>query len=57
MNKEDFSEEAEKLQEIIAKFNEVMEYYNLRLDAIPKIYKDNPLMIANFIELSHILQE
>ena len=51
MNKEDFSEEAEKLQEIIAKFNEVMEYYNLRLDAIPKIYKDNPLMIANFIEL------
>lgn len=51
MNKEDFSEEADKLQEIIAKFNEVMEYYNLRLDAIPKIYKDNPLMIANFIEL------
>lgn len=51
MNKEDFSEEAEKLQEIIAKFNEVMEYYNLRLDAIPKIYKDNPLMIATFIEL------
>ena len=51
MNKEDFSEEAEKLQEIIAKFNEVMEYYNLRLDAIPKIYKDSPLMIANFIEL------
>ena len=40
MNKEDFSEEADKLQEIIAKFNEVMEYYNLRLDAIPKIYKD-----------------
>lgn len=51
MNKEDFSEEADKLQEIIAKFNEVMEYYNLRLDAISKIYKDNPLMIANFIEL------
>lgn len=51
MNKEDFSEEAKKLQEIIAKFDEVMEYYNLRLDAIPKIYKDNPLMIANFIEL------
>lgn len=51
MNKEDFGEEAKKLQEIIAKFDEVMEYYNLRLDAIPKIYKDNPLMIANFIEL------
>lgn len=51
MEEECFKEEEAKLQEIIAKFDEIMEYYNLRLEAIPKIYKDNPLMIANLIEL------
>lgn len=51
MEEESFKEEEAKLQEIIAKFGKIMEYYNLRLEAIPKIYKDNPLMIANLIEL------
>lgn len=51
MEKDDFQKEEENLKQIIKKYNEIMEYYDLRIEAIPKIYKNNPIMIENFIEM------
>lgn len=51
MDSNEFQKEKTTLLEIIKKYNEVMEYYNLRIKAIPRIYSNNPSMIANFIEM------
>lgn len=51
MDKIEFQKERENLKNIIEKYEEVMEYYNLRIDAIPRIYMNNPTMIKNSIEM------
>ena len=45
----EFKLEKEKLKEIIEKFKQTIEYYNLRAQAVPKLYKGNDIMIENFI--------
>ena len=49
MDNSEFEKENEALQNIIKKYDDIMEYYNLRIEAIPKLYKDNPSMIENSI--------
>ena len=49
MDNSEFEKENEALQNIIKKYEDIMEYYNLRIEAIPKLYKDNPSMIENSI--------
>lgn len=51
MNEFEFLKEKEILQEIIEKYKDIMEYYGLRIEAIPKIYMNNELMIKNAIEM------
>lgn len=51
MNEFEFLKEKEILQEIIEKYKDIMEYYCLRIEAIPKIYMNNELMIKNAIEM------
>ena len=49
MDNSEFEKENETLQNIIKQYEDIMEYYNLRIEAIPKLYKDNPSMIENSI--------
>ena len=51
MNNIEFQEEKENLKKIIEKYKETIEYYNLRIDAIPRIYENNPYMLKNSIEM------
>ena len=51
MDNNEFKKEKENLQSIIEKYREIMQYYNLRLEAIPRIYMNNPTMIKNSIEM------
>ena len=51
MENSEFQKEKENLQEIIEKYREIMQYYNLRLEAIPRIYMNNPTMMNNSIEM------
>ena len=51
MDNIEFQNEKENLHNVIEKYKDIMEYYNLRMDAIPKIYANNPLMINNSIEM------
>lgn len=46
-----FKKEKENLKNIIEKYEEVMEYYKLRLEAIPKLYSTSPIMIDNFTKM------
>lgn len=50
MEKSVFDAEKENLEKILKKFSEVIQYYDLRLEAIPKIYKDNPYMLESLLE-------
>lgn len=47
----EFELEKEKLKEVVEKFKETIKYYELRAQAVPKLYKDNELMIENFINM------
>ena len=49
MKKQELQEENQKLIEIIRKYKEVIQYYHLRLEAIPKLYKNNPKMLENLL--------
>lgn len=49
MEKQELQEENQKLIEIIRKYKEVIQYYHLRLEAIPKLYKNNPKMLENLL--------
>ena len=51
MDNIEFQKEKENLKNIIAEYEDVMEYYNQRIDAIPRIYMNNPTMIKNSIEM------
>ena len=51
MYNDELKKEKETLHSTIEKYKDVMKYYNSRIDAIPRMYKDNPSMISNFIEM------
>lgn len=51
MDSNEFQKEKETLQNIIKKYKEVIEYYNLKIDAIPRIYKNNEAMIESALEM------
>ena len=51
MENSEFELEKEKLKEVVEKFKETIKYYELRAQAVPKLYKDNELMIENFINM------
>ena len=50
MDAVEFEKEKENLKSIIKKYEEVIEYYNQRLEVIPKLYKNNIAMMQNSIE-------
>lgn len=50
MNKDEFFEEETTLKNIIEKYKNVIEYYNLRIDILPKLYANNPTMLKEFFE-------
>ncbi len=47
----EFQKEKETLKKTIEKFETIMDYYNQRIEAIPRVYKNNETMIANSIEM------
>ena len=49
MESKQLQEEKNKLEYIIEKYRDVMEYYDLRLEAIPKLYRNNPTMLENLL--------
>ena len=51
MDNEVLKKEKENLKNIVKKYEEVMEYYNLRLEAIPKLYPTSPMMIDSFTKM------
>ena len=51
MEQLDFEEEKKKLKEILEKYKEVMEYYDLRLETIPKLYKKDTVMLRNMLNM------
>ena len=51
MDNIEFQKEKENLKNIIEKYEEVMQYYNQRIDAIPRIYMNNEAMMKNSIEM------
>ena len=51
MEKENLQLEKSKLNEILEKYKELIEYYGLKIKAIPRIYANNPRMLENFLEL------
>ena len=51
MDNIEFQKEKENLKNIIEEYEDVMEYYNQRIDAIPRIYMNNEAMIKNSIEM------
>lgn len=51
MDNIEFQKEKENLKNIIEKYEDVMEYYNQRIEAIPRIYMNNEVMIKNSIEM------
>ena len=51
MENSEFELEKGKLKEVVEKFKETIKYYELRAQAVPKLYKDNELMIENFINM------
>ena len=51
MDNIEFQKEKENLKNIIEEYEKIMEYYNQRIDVIPRIYMNNPTMIKNSIEM------
>lgn len=51
MDAVEFEKEKENLKSIIKKYEEVIDYYNQRLEVIPKLYKNNIAMMQNSIEM------
>lgn len=51
MDSKKWEKEKANLQDVIQKYKEIMEYYDLKLEALPKIYKNNPYMLSNFMEM------
>ena len=51
MDNIEFQKEKENLKNIIEKYEDVIEYYNQRIEAIPRIYMNNEVMIKNSIEM------
>lgn len=49
MEQQDFETEEENLKEILEKYKQVIEYYNLRLEAILNIYKKDTVMLENML--------
>ena len=51
MDNSEFQQEKETLHNVLEKYEDIMQFYNSRIDAIPKIYKDDTTMINNSIEM------
>ena len=51
MDNSEFQQEKENLHNVLEKYEDIMQFYNSRIDAIPKIYKDDTTMINNSIEM------
>lgn len=51
MDNIEFQKEKQNLLNIIQKYKDIMEYYNMRIDAMPRIYMNNPSMLKNSIEM------
>ena len=51
MDNSEFQQEKEKLHNVLEKYEDIMQFYNSRIDAIPQIYKDDTTMINNSIEM------
>ena len=51
MNNVEFQKEKENLKNIIKEYENVIKYYNQRIDVIPNMYMNNQTMIKNFIEM------
>lgn len=49
MKNKEFQDEEQKLNEIITKYKEVIDYYDLKLEALPKLYANNPLMLESLL--------
>lgn len=45
----DFQTEKEYLEKTIKRFQEIINTSDLRLDAIPRMYSDNPILVANLL--------
>lgn len=43
--------ERDKLKEILEKYQETIEYYNLKIDMLFKLYRDNPTMLESSLKL------
>ncbi len=50
MVEDEFKKEEQKLKEIIAKYKEVIEYYDLKLEALPRLYKKDPVTLESLLE-------
>ena len=46
MDNSEFQQEKETLHNVLEKYEDIMQFYNSRIDAIPKIYKDDTTMIV-----------
>ena len=51
MDNSEFQQEKENLHNVLEKYEDIMQFYNSRIDAIPQIYKDDTTMINNSIEM------
>ena len=51
MDNSEFQQEKETLHNVLEKYEDIMQFYNSRIDAIPQIYKDDTTMINNSIEM------
>lgn len=47
----EFEAEKEKLKEVLEKYKDVIKYYDLRLEAIPKLYKQDTVMLENMLNM------
>lgn len=47
----EFQAEKEKLKEVLAKYKDVIKYYDLRLETIPKLYKQDTVMLENMLNM------
>ena len=51
MEQLEFEAEKEKLKEVLEKYKDVIKYYDLRLEAIPKLYKQDTVMLENMLNM------
>ncbi len=51
MDNTEFQKEKENLDNIINKYQDVIDYYNIRIEVIQKTYANNSLMLNNLLEM------